>query len=178
MSGSRRKAHVVAVIGAAGALGGFGGAGVADTAVARPASRSAGARPAARSGLLATPGIGAALTRIHDAIRAQAPVIATPLLDAGVAAGTITATQEHDFLARLSGPPLSIPRPAVADPSPAQRDLFRSVFTAIRAHVPAIAKPLLDDAVAANTITQTQADRIAARLAEGPRRFGIRPLQR
>lgn len=126
------------------------------------------------------------LERIYDAVHAHASQIARPLLDAGVRAGTITQAQEDSFLARLSQqlPPGSAGQPAAGSrlsldggalPTVDQRQLLASVFAAIRGQTAAIATPLLDEAVADGTITQTEAERISARLAEVARRSPTRP---
>jgi hypothetical protein len=126
------------------------------------------------------------LQRIYDGVHAQAPAIAKPLLDAGVRAGTITQAQEDSFLTRLSQQAPRRSDRATADssrlgldggamPTVAQRQLFASVFAAIRDATPAIAAPLLDRAVADGTIAQTEADRISARLAPAARRSALVP---
>jgi hypothetical protein len=202
MARSNRKFKVVAVLGAASALSGAGsatlvagGGGAAAAATSPPQIRRG-----AFGGTSLPTSVRAVAQKIFDAIRAQAPAIAKPLLDQGVAAGTITAAQEDQFLTRLSqplpdprsGPPSgssdgasSVPPPAKSDgnvvvgPSGAalttgQRQLYASVFGAIRKQAPAIAKPLLDQAVADGTITQARADQISARLTAERVRLGLR----
>lgn len=197
MARSTRKVKVVAVLGAASAIG--GAAPLVDGSAA-----SAYTRPPIRHSLFGGTSLStsarAVAQKIFDAIRAHAPAIATPLLDQGVAADTITQAQEDAFLTRLSQPlpdrpsapstgssggTPSLQPPAMADRTtgtgpggadltPAQRQLFASVFGAIRTQAPAIAKPLLDQAVADGTITQTRADQISARLIAERVQLGLR----
>jgi hypothetical protein len=199
MARSNRRVKVVAVLAGASAIGGVSTATLVDSSAS-----AASTRPHIRRGAFGGTSLPASVRgvarRIFDAIRAQAPAIAKPLLDEGVAAGTITQAQEDEFLTRLSqplpdprsGPPPgsstgapSEPPPAKADGNaasgpdgaaltPAQRQLFASVFGAIRKQSPTIAKPLLDQAVANGTITQVQADQISARLTAERVRLGLR----
>ena len=196
MARSTRKVKVVAVLGAASAIGGAGTATLMDTSTAAASSRPP-IRRGAFGGTSLPASVRAVAQKVFDAIRAQAPAIAKPLLDQGVAAGTISAAQEDAFLARLSQPlpdprsgstpgsangAPSAPPPAKPDGSsapgaaltPAQRQLYASVFGAIRTQAPTIAKPLLDQAVADGTITQVRADQISARLTAERVRLHLR----
>ena len=199
MAKSRRGVGVAAVLGAASAIGGAGAATLVEGSAA-----AASTRPDIRRGVFGGTSLPASVRgvaqRIFDAIRGQAPAIAKPLLDEGVATGTITQAQEDEFLTRLSqplpdsrsGPPpgSSTGAPSGSPPAKpdgnaatgpggaaltaAQRQLFASVFGAIRKQSPTIARPLLDQAVADGTITQAQADQISARLTAERVRLGLR----
>jgi hypothetical protein len=194
-----RPVKIVAVLGAASAIGGVGTATLVDgSAVA--ASRPTHVRRGAFGGTSLPASVRGVVQRIFDAIHGQAPAVAKPLLDQGVAAGTITQAQEDAFLTRLSqplpdprsgslpgsptgapsGPPPAKPDgnaatgPGGAALTPAQRQLFASVFGAIRNQAPTVAKPLLGQAVADGTITQAEADQISARLTAERVRLGLR----
>jgi hypothetical protein len=200
MARSNRKVRVVAVLGAASAIGGAGTATLVDNAAAAASARPSQIRRGVFGGTSLPASVRGVAQKIFDAIRGQAPAIAKPLLDQGVAAGTITQAQEDEFLTRLSQPlpdPRSGPHPgsstgALSAPpaakpdgnagtgpggaalTPAQRQLFASVFGAIRKQSPSIAKPLLDQAVADGTITQARADQISARLTAERVRLRLR----
>lgn len=111
--------------------------------------------------------------RIFEAIRSEAPAIAAPRLDRAVAAGTITPAQRQEFLARLEHA-----RPRHVHPVPEQthdqRLLAASVFDAIRSEAPAIAEPLLEQALAEGSISPGEADRITNRLRTRRVRIGRR----
>ena len=199
MTGSTRRVKVVAVLSAASAIGGAGAATLVD-GTASAASKRPSIRRSAFGGSTLPASVRSVAQQIFDAIHAQAAAIAKPLLDQGVAAGTITQAQEDRFLTRLSqplpdprsGPPPGSPAGAPSGPPPAkpdghagpgpdgpaltaaQRQLYGSVFSAIRRQSPAIAKPLLDKAVANGTITQARADQISARLTAERVRLGLR----
>jgi hypothetical protein len=200
MASSNRKFKVVAVLAGASAIGGVGTATLLDGSATAASTRPHVSRRGPFGGTLLPASVRSVAQQIFDAIRVQAPAIAKPLLDQGVAAGTITQAQEDRFLTRLaqplsdprSGPPPgsstgapSGPPPAKPDGNaatgpdgaaltPAQRQLFASVFGAIRKQSATIAKPLLDKAVADGTITQAQADQISARLTAERVRLGLR----
>jgi hypothetical protein len=199
MARSTRRVKVVAVIGAASAIGGAGTATLVD-GTASAASKRPAIRRSAFGGTSFPASVRGVLQQIFEAIRGQAPAIAKPVLDQGVAAGTITQAQETEFLTRLSQPlpdpgsgslpgsssgaPLGPPPaksngnaatgPGGAALTPAQRQLFTSALGAVRKQAPTIAKPVVDMAVANGTITQAQADQISARLTAVRVRLGLR----
>lgn len=164
------RAAAAAVLGTV-ALGGAGNAvaqttGHRSTDRQRRQSRKADALPAGERALLG---------RVFSGLSAAAPDIARPLLDRGVADGTITAAQEERFLGRLrAAEGDAAPPPADAPPSPAAQALFQGVFGAIRAELPVIARPLVAAAVADGSITPAQAERLTGRFEAGPRLgFGL-----
>lgn len=112
--------------------------------------------------------------RIFDAIRSEAPAIAAPALDRAVADGTISATQRERFLARLEQPDRSAQPAPVPELTHDQRRVSATVFDAIRSQAPAIAQPLLDEAIADGTITPSDADRIRSRLSGRRVRIALR----
>ena len=143
------------------------------------------------------PAVRSVAERVHQAIRAQVPSIAKPIVDDAVKVGTITQAQADEILQRLTsgrggpggcgckrgghGPPpqgqegsprdrQGSPRDRQgAPPNAAVRSVLDAVHQAIRAAVPGIAKPILDEAVKAGTITQAQADQILQRVTRGPK---------
>lgn len=159
---------VVAVLGSVAALGASAGSAAA-APTARAGQRSVAVRTARRADPLPA-GELALLGLVFAALSAAAPAIARPLLDRGVAGSEITQAEADAFIARLAGVDST---PAAADaagvpigtPTPAGIAVFQSVFNAIRGQLPAIAKPLLADAVDAQTITPAQATRIEQRIA-------------
>jgi hypothetical protein len=158
---------VVAVLGSVAALGGATGS----AAAAGPPATASAHRPA-RAARRADPipaGELALLGLVFASLAAAAPAIARPLLDRGVAGQTITQAEADAFVARLAAvdaTPAADSAAGVAPstPTPAAIALFQSVFNAIRAQLPLVAKPLVRDALAAGTIDQAQADRIDQRM--------------
>jgi hypothetical protein len=171
---------VVAVLGSVAALGGA----AAPAAAATPrAGAGAGApRPArtARRGDSVPAGELALLGLVFATLSAAAPAIARPLLDRGVAEATIIPAEADAFIARLTGVDatpdgatgMGTTTAAVAatagvggaTPTPAAIALYQSVFAAIRAQLPVLARPLVRDALAGGTITEVQAGRIDQRM--------------
>jgi hypothetical protein len=159
----------VAVLGSVAALGASAGSAAAATPSARSGHRSTAVRTARRADP-APAGEVALLGLVFAALSAAAPAIARPLLDRGVANSEITAAEADAFIARLTSDDSAAATAAASGavpstPTPASITLFQSVFRAIRAQLPAIAKPLVAQAVAAQTITPAQASRIEQRIA-------------
>jgi hypothetical protein len=158
---------VVAVLGSVAALGGAGGVAAAATPPA-----GLGAHRTARAARSADPtpaGELALLGLVFAGLSACAPALARPLLSRGVDDQVITEAEADAFIARLADVDATDAATAAdgvspGTPTPAAIALFQSVFTAIRRHLPVLAKPLVDDALAAGTITQAQANRIEQRM--------------
>ncbi len=103
--------------------------------------------------------------RVFAQIRAQAPLIAQPIFERAVAEGTITRA-ERDGLARGLADPLT-PAPA-ASAGAGARVVLTEALTAIRLAAPAIAEPILHQAVADERLTPAQSRRILDRLRLSP----------
>ena len=124
-----------------------------------PASdRDEGFSPAAR----------AVLERVIEAVAASAAAVAGPILDRAVAGGTITRAERRLMLLELSDPA------APHEPAPAlsreARGTLGEALAALRRAAPAIARPILDEAVEAERLTPAQERRILERLRSGPAR--------
>jgi hypothetical protein len=111
------------------------------------------------------PDTAAVVDRARELIAARSPEIASPLLDQALAAGAITEAERVELLHELVGVPDSGWALSVA----AQR-LRRQVRAAIARAAPALARPLLDAAVADERLTPAQEGRILRRLRDGQRR--------
>lgn len=108
----------------------------------------------------------AVLARARELIAARSPEIVCPILDGALAAGTITNAERAALLREVVG---------VTDPPPGQLSLAAQrlrahVRAAIARAAPALAKPLLDEAVAAHRLTPSQRMLIAHHLRDGARR--------
>jgi ribosomal protein S20 len=116
------------------------------------------------------------LADIAQAVARQAPTVAGPIIDQAVAAGTITSAQATELksaagdLASGDRGALFAHRDLMADAG--VRDVVRDVFRALAAQAPAIAKPIIDQAVSDGTLTQAQADRLTQRIADAAKRAG------
>jgi len=119
-----------------------------------------------------SPAASAVLERVHEAIAANAPSIVRPILDRAVADGAITRTERHAMLLELSGEELVEEEPA-ATFSLGARGALREALAAIRRAAPAIARPILDQAVDEERLTPAQERRILERLRSSPAR-GLR----
>jgi hypothetical protein len=185
--GGRRAA--AAVLGSVAALGGAGGSAAAAQSLAGAGGghqpRTAERRQSRRAQELPA-GERTLLSAVFSGLSRQAPAIARPVLDAGVAAGTITQAEENGFLARLaetaadgSGLPTAgaghTAAPAEALPSnPDGLLVFRQALAAIRAELPVVAEPLVAAALADGSISAAQATRLTGRFEAGPRLgFGL-----
>ena len=108
----------------------------------------------------------AVLVRVRELIAARSPEIARPMLDDALAAGTITLAERaallHEVLGVTDLPPTQL--------SLAARRLRDHIRAAIALASPALARPLLDEAVAAQRLTPSQSMRIAQHLREPARR--------
>lgn len=109
----------------------------------------------------ASPAVGAVLERVLESIAVRAPAIAAPILDRAVGEGRITRGERHELIVALSN--RSEPG-AAADPSPAGRSVLREALAAVRREAPAIARPILDEAVGSERLTPAQERRILDRL--------------
>jgi hypothetical protein len=181
----KRRAKTVAVITSAAALG----AGSMAAVQSATASGNTGRKAAAAIACQGLPSLTAAergvLQQVAQAEAAQAPGIAKPILDSAVAAGTITQTQEDNFLQRLGrvrGPGEARPQRTTppTPPSAAQIAVFKQVAAAIGARLPGIAKPILDKAVGDGTITAAQEKQLLNFFTAGPHagrpfKLGLRP---
>lgn len=113
---------------------------------------------------------------VARAVAKQAPSVAGPIIDRAAAAGTITGAQA-DELKQAAGDLASGGRGALLD----HRDLLadadvrgvvRDALKALAAKAPAIARPIVDQAVADGKITQAQADRLTQHIADAAKRAG------
>jgi hypothetical protein len=109
------------------------------------------------------------LERALELIAAQSPAIACPILDRALAAGTITRAEHAALLSEIVGAPIDR---AATPPSDAMMRLRHQVRAAIGRAAPALARPLLDEAVACARLTPSQEVRILQRL----RRSALRPV--
>jgi hypothetical protein len=115
-----------------------------------------------------SPAARAVLERVIEAIASSAPSIARPILDRAVADGTITRAERHGMLLELSDPAAAGEGPRAV--SQAARRTLREALAAVRRAAPAIARPILDEAVDAERLTQAQERRILERLRSNPAR--------
>jgi hypothetical protein len=104
-----------------------------------------------------SPAATAVFERVRVLVAANAPGIARPILDRALAAGTITDSERSDLLAEFAGAGAgsASERSAVAD-------LHRQILAAVRRAAPALAEPLLNEAVASERLTAAQERRIIA----------------
>ena len=110
----------------------------------------------------------AVLEHILAEISAQAPLIAQPILDRAVAEGTITLEQRDGLLRELADPGALGDEASAAKTSAGARVVLTEVLTAIRLAAPAIAEPILREAVADERLTPAQPPRILERLRSSP----------
>ena len=125
-----------------------------------------------------SPAARAVLERVLASIASSASAIARPILDRAVEEGTITRTERHALLRELSAPrdPDDAPAAAVTPPpSLGARRVLREALAAIRRAAPAIAQPILDEAVDAERLTPAQERRILERLRISPSQVLRRP---
>jgi hypothetical protein len=116
-----------------------------------------------------SPAARAVLERVHQAIASNAPSIVKPILDRAVADGAITRAERHAMLLELSGEAIAEEEPA-ATVSLGARGALRDALAAIRRAAPAIALPILDQAVDEERLTPAQERRILERLRSSPAR--------
>ncbi|MGA2470539.1 MAG: hypothetical protein ABSG64_07600 [Solirubrobacteraceae bacterium] len=112
-----------------------------------------------------SPSAAAVFERTLELITTKAPAIAAPILDRGVAVGTITRAERRELLDELSGqadPVASMPRTEQA------ARLRHEAFAAVRRAAPKLAQPLLAEAVKTERLTPAQERRIIERLRQGP----------
>lgn len=116
-----------------------------------------------------SPAARAVLERVLSAIASSAPSIAKPILDRAVAEGAITRAERHELLLELSDPAAAgeavWQAPMV---SQGARRVLREALIAIAGAAPAIARPILDEAVDAERLTLAQERRILERLRWSP----------
>jgi len=105
------------------------------------------------------------LEAVYAAIAEKAPRIARPILDRAVDERAITAAQRDELLLELTG--RHDEQPAARNGTVAT-ELLRESLVAIRLASPAIAAPILDEAVAGGRVTAEQAGRILERLRSSP----------
>ena len=109
------------------------------------------------------PDAQAVLDRAVELIAARSPGIACPILDRALAAGTITAAERAELLREIVGVP-DAPRGPL---SVAAQRLRHQIRAAIGRAAPALARPLLDQAVAERRLTPSQMMRITHKLRDG-----------
>ena len=114
-----------------------------------------------------SPAFGAVLERVLESIATHAPAIAGPILDRAVGEGRITRVERHDLLRQLSYRTAGNTDDAT-DTSPAGRLVLREALAAVRREAPAIARPILDEAVGSERLTAAQEQRILDRLRSSP----------
>ena len=115
-----------------------------------------------------SPPAHAVLERVLEEIAASAPSIARPILDRAVLEGAITRAERHAMLVRLSDPQ---DRDDAAEASQGARRTLREALAAVRHAAPAIARPILDEAVDDERLTPAQERRILERLGTSPARI-------
>ncbi len=131
------------------------------TKIAVFATSEPAALPTVPAALHAEP--AAVLARARELIAARSPGIAVPILDRALAAGTITQAERAALLRELVG----AGGPQQGQLSlPAQR-LRAQVGAAIARATPALARPLLDEAVASRRLTPSQRMRVTHSLRGG-----------
>ncbi|HEY5389675.1 MAG TPA: hypothetical protein VIJ83_03895 [Solirubrobacteraceae bacterium] len=123
---------------------------------------------APQSRALLSPAARAVFERILAAVAEQAPAIARPLLDRSVADGSLTREERHEVLAELEANAAPNSPRARAWQSFAMRRASRDVLAAVRRAAPAIAQPILAEAVADERLTTAQAQRILERVRDFP----------
>jgi hypothetical protein len=106
-----------------------------------------------------SPAATAVNERIRVLLAAKAPAIARPILDRALAAGTITDSERSDLLGEFAGTSA-----AVVSERSAVAHLHREILAAVGRAAPALAKPLLKEAVASERLTAAQERRILERL--------------
>ena len=131
--------------------------------------------PAPESDETYSPAARAVLERVIEAIASSASSIAKPILDRAVADGTITRAERHSMLLELSDPTTAGEDPP--DVSQDARRTLREALAAVRRAAPAIARPILDEAVQAERLTPAQERRILERLRASPARALRGPLR-
>jgi hypothetical protein len=113
------------------------------------------------------------MRRVHDAVAAKAPEIAGPIIDKAESDGKITSSQAdklREAAKSLGAGPPGGPRPDRLELE--DKDVRAVVNDALRAvaqRAPAIAEPILDEAVKEKKITSAEADGIRRKLRMGPR---------
>jgi hypothetical protein len=117
---------------------------------------------------VASPAVAAVLDQVYGRIAAAAPAIATPIVDRAVAEGRITRVCRHELLRELSAPDAAVEAPGTAVVDLEARRVLREALAAIRAAAPAVAAPILDEAVAAERLTPAQRERVLDRLRTSP----------
>ncbi len=108
----------------------------------------------------------AVLERVFEQIRAQAPLIAEPILDRAVDEGKVTLEQRDELLRELADPQAAGGETSATTTRAGvgTRIVLREAFAAIRLAAPALADPILREAVADALLTPAQARRILERL--------------
>ena len=119
--------------------------------------------------------VRAVLERVLESIAGRAPAIAEPILDRAVADGRITRFERHALLREL-GHPDGVGGGAAA--SVPARQVLREVLAAVRRAAPAIAQPILDEALVSERLTAAQHQRVLDRLRTSPAgALGRRPAR-
>lgn len=107
--------------------------------------------------------------RVFAQIGAQAPLIAQPILDRAVAEGAITPHERDELLRELAYPQAAGEEAeATTRASVGARIVLAEAFAAIRLAAPAIAEPILRQAVADKRLAPPQSRRILERLRSSP----------
>jgi hypothetical protein len=123
---------------------------------------------APQSRALLSPAARAVFERILTAVAEQAPAIARPLLDRSVADGSLTREERHEVLAELEHNASTAEARERGRQSFAMRRVSREILAAVRRAAPAIAQPILAEAVADERLTTAQAQRILDRVRDFP----------
>jgi hypothetical protein len=141
MSGLATHPHRVAVFGS-----------LASRPHPEPGEDDRHTRPA---GVPFSPSATAVLERSQDLVAAGATRIARPILDRALASGAITGSERSDLLEEFAGA-----TPPITDARPALLRLRQEILAAIRRAAPALAHPLLTQAIASERLTLAQEHRI------------------
>jgi hypothetical protein len=115
-----------------------------------------------------SPAVSAVLEQVYDAIAAAAGVIAAPIVERALAEGRISRRERHELLLELGDPASADVDSGAAVMSIGAQRVLREALAAIRRAAPAIAAPILDDAVAREHLTRAQEQRILDRLRTSP----------
>ena len=171
----------IAVGGAALGAGNDGGSPTSDSAVSTPTFVAAGDRGSERRG---PPGwdqdIADVMRKVHDAVAEKAPEIAGPIIDKAEADKKITSSQAdklREAAKSLGAGPPGGPRPDKLELDDEDvRAVVEDALEAVAKRAPAIAEPILDEAVKEKQITSDEADQIRRKLRMLPQ-FGAKGLR-
>jgi polyhydroxyalkanoate synthesis regulator phasin len=113
---------------------------------------------------------------IAQAVAKQASTIAGPIIDKAASAGTITSAQADELRSAASdlasGNRGSLMSHRDLLSNSAVRGVVQDIFKAVATQTPAIAKPIIAQAVTDGKLTQAQADELTQHLADAAKRAG------